>query len=148
MGKIFSKVSGGQGYSELAVSQFDNLIKKLSYSWSFNSTIHIPWTSELDILSNNLMGKVTNMAGDYGMRYGIGYGGKSIEIREYHLGQGRLYPSGVAGKTCYAVVYYPNSDIFEGETVWDGFDPKDTAWQGLEQDGLINTMLEIIKTHE
>lgn len=148
LNKIFSSQNLTENQSKTISIQFDNLISKLSHSWSFNSTIHIPWTSQLDILSNNLMGKITNLNGDYCLRYGIGHQGKSLEIKEFHTGQKRLYPADTLGKVCYALVYYPNSDVFQGDNIQIGFDPKDVVWQNLKQDGLINTMLKIIKSYE
>jgi len=148
LNKLFSNQNLSENQNKTILLQFDNLISKLCNSWSFNSTIHIPWTSELDILSNNLMGKITNLNGDYCLRYGIGYQGKSLEIKEFHTGQERLYPADTSGKTCYAIIYYPYSNVFQGDNIQVGFNSKDMAWQNLKQDGLINTMLKIIKSYE
>lgn len=145
---LFKELAVGKTPDDKMVNQVRNLSEKLSHMWSFNSTIHLPWTSELAGLSNNLMGQITNFKGDYCMRYGVGYQGKSIEIREYHFGQNRAFPSEYSGKTCHAIIVYPQSELFEGKSCWQGFDSTSDEWTGLNQKGLIKTMLEIIKNYD
>lgn len=96
--------------------QLKALSKKINHLWSFNSSIHLPWTSKLAGLSNNLMGQITNYSGDYAIKYGVGYEGKSLEIREYVLGQSRKYQTLVAGGKLYSVSIYNYSDSFEGKS--------------------------------
>lgn len=115
--KIFEYLSARKNPDSLQIKQLENLKDKLRQLWSFNSTIHLPWTSRLAGLSNDLVGAITNNLGDYAIRYGVGYKGKSLEIREYHFGNTRKFPPGLAGKMFYKAFFYPESDSFEGEKI-------------------------------
>jgi len=105
--------------------------------WSFNSTIHLPWTSEIAGLSNNLMGQVTNSNGEYAVRYGVGYKGKSLEVREYH------YKGGLVS---YALYYYPQSDTFNGvgreESV---LDQGGSIWKQISKIGFMEFALKYLE---
>lgn len=145
---LFTDLLLGKRPGAQTFSQIDNLVTKLNHLWSFNSTIHLPWTSELAGLSNDLMGKITNLKGDHCLRYGIGSKGKSLEIREYHYGQNRNFPFEYQGKTACALVYYPHSDVFGGACQWEGLSITDPMWSGLTKDGLVKTMLKIIDNYD
>lgn len=113
---IFEKLRQGKADAETWSIPLLTLAEKLDYGWTFNSTIHLPWTSELAGLSNDLMGKITNNLGDYCTRYGVGFGGKSLEVREYQFGLERKFPYGLGGKWAYQLIYYPQSDVFSGSS--------------------------------
>lgn len=145
---LFKDIISGKNVDKQMVNQLHNLKEKLSHLWSFNSTIHLPWTSEIAGLSNNMIGQITNMNGDYCIKYGIGQNGKSIVINEYHFGQQRLFPAQYNGKVCYSVEIYPESELFTGNVKETGFNPDKPEWLGLKKNGLIKTMLEIINTYD
>jgi len=113
--KVFENLFAGKVLDGLHTKQLESLETKLKQLWSFNSTIHLPWTSELAGLSNNLIGSITNNNGDYAIRYGVGYKGKALEIREYHFGINRRFSVDVAGKVFYSAFYYPKSESFDGK---------------------------------
>lgn len=111
---IFEQVNNGETVHEATYNQLSSLAKKLDYCWSFNSTIHLPWTAELAGLSNDYIGSITNQLGDHCTRYGVGYKGKSLEVREYSFGSQRHFPYGLTGKKAYGVKIYHGSDHFTG----------------------------------
>ncbi len=146
---LFDNISSGKSPNEAIVkSQIQDLKSKLNYLWSFNSPIHLPWTSELAGLSNNLMGNVTNLSGDYCLRFGLGKGNSSIELREYHYGSGRNTNPVYQGKTAYCMVYYPDSKVFEGKKHWKGIDLSDPFWKNYHSKGLLQTLIEAINYYE
>jgi len=136
-------------FDKIFNKQLLDLNSKLSHLWSFNSPIHLSWTTELASLSNNLMGKITNHQGDWCTRYGIGSNNSSVEIRFYHTSDTRCFPPEYAGKTFAAVVYYPESHLFKGKSEWCGFDSTKSPWKEINKNGIIKSMLNYINTkHE
>jgi hypothetical protein len=105
----------GQLDTDHAITALYELETALQHAWSFNSTIHLPWTAQLADLSNDLMGKITNQVGDQATRYGVSYNGSSLEVVEYHFGTERRFPFGVAGTSALVAKLYPSSDKFAGE---------------------------------
>lgn len=141
---IFDQINSAK-ISDIDVSkQLAKLKKELSYCWTFNSTIHLPWTSELAGLSNGLIGSVTNGVGDYCIRYGVGYGGKSIEIREYNFGDIRNFPHGLSGKNSHRVLVYPSSDCFEGEYSSFMLTADNPMWSDIQEQGFLKTALQYL----
>lgn len=111
---IFEKLNKGANIDPVTISWVHKLKGKLSHCWSFNSTIHLPWTAQLADLAGGLMGRITNGLGDFAMRYGIGYKGKALEVREYFFGNSRSFPYGVGGSKAYDLRFYPHSESFQG----------------------------------
>lgn len=130
------------------MGQLDILITKLDYLWSFNSTIHLPWTANMAGLSNDLIGKITNSVGDYGIRYGMGYAGKSLEIRELSFGNNRKFPLGLAGQTVYIVRIYKGSDCFQGNYQESPLKPGDSLWKQISKLGFMKAGLALLEKHE
>jgi|GEM_PF-2633963 len=120
----------------------DILQHALTRSWSFNSTIHLPWTAELADLSNSLIGRVTNRAGDSAIRYGVGHKGKSLELVEYSFGNERRFPAGVDGLTAAALKIYPESETFEGKHQTHILHERHPLWKKIEQTGFLNAAIE------
>jgi hypothetical protein len=116
----------------------------LKKSWSFNSTIHLPWTSQLAPLSNALAGKITNQVGDNANRYGVGHNGKSLEVVKYTYGAERTVPYGIAGLTAFALKTYYESDVFEGPHSTVPLQPNHPLWQKVGKVGFLNAALEYI----
>lgn len=127
------------------VLQIQKLKVKLATVWSFNSTIHLPWTSELAGLSNDLMGSITNGQGDWAIRYGVGWDSASLEVREYHFGQNRKFPGELAGKVAYSLIIYPKSDSFEGENEASDFIFGGDFWSKVKSNGFMAMALEKLK---
>lgn len=123
------------------LAQLEKLREKFGNLWSFNSTIHLPWTAELAGLSNNLIGKITNKVGDFAVRYGVGWSGKSLEVREYHYGSDRKFPPDVAGKVAYAVLTYFESDLFQGKVDVGYLIPGSAFWNEIEKNGFMAAAL-------
>jgi hypothetical protein len=116
--------------------------------WSFNSTIHLPWSAENAGLSNGLMGKITNQAGDSAMRFGAGFGGKSIEIVQYRVGAARQIGSTLLGNSSsgavgYKIKYYAESDKFDGSA--ETSDVPREVWDNIRAQGFLGAMLERLK---
>lgn len=132
-------------YKKKDFTAADKFKAKLGNVWSFNSTIHLPWTSALAGLSNDLIGRVTNGAGDWAIRYGVGWNGKSLEVREYHFGLERKFPAGVGGKTAYTMLFYPHSDVFEGKPVIEELSQKSSFWVELKKHGFMVAALARIE---
>ena len=65
-----------------ALEAIDRASKML---WSFNLPIQLPWADRLGVLSNGLIGKITDPLGQFSIRYGIGYCGRSLEVIEHNL---------------------------------------------------------------
>lgn len=130
------------------VEQLNILTEKLDYLWSFNSTIHLPWTASMAGLSNDLMGKITNSMGDYGIRYGIGYAGKSLEIRQLTFGINRKFPLGLAGQTIYITRIYGESDCFQGTYQESSLKPGDNLWKKIQKLGFMKAGLALLEKHE
>lgn len=130
---------------QIPYTQLRDLIKKLDRAWSFNSTIHLPWTTKLAGMSNQFMGEITNKFGDSCCRFGIGYKGKSLEIREYSFGLQRDFPYGVKGKSAYLMIYYPESDSFKGTTETSVLTPENSVWKLIEAKGFTRAALEYLK---
>ncbi len=128
--------------------QLDVLTTKLGYLWSFNSTIHLPWTANLAGLSNDLIGKITNSVGDYGIRYGIGYAGKSLEIRQLAFGNNRKFPSGLAGQTVYVIRVYGKSDCFQGDYQSNPLKPGDDLWKQISKLGFMKAGLDLLEKYD
>jgi hypothetical protein len=134
--------------NKLNVREAENGLNALKFAlkkcWSFNSTIHLPWTSELAPLSNNLVGNITNKMGDTAKRYGVGYEGRSLEVIEYNYGKDRTYPYGLAGLTSYVLKTYPESDTFEGPNMSEPLMPSHPVWQEIKQTGFLKVALETL----
>lgn len=135
--------SGVLDISELA--SLEKLEKKFGNLWSFNSTIHLPWTAELAGLSNDLIGKITNKVGDFAIRYGVGWSGKSVEVREYYYGRDRKFPFDVAGKVSYAVFTYLESDLFQGKADVVSLIPGSVFWNEIKKNGFMAAALTKLK---
>lgn len=121
--------------------QIGLISKKLNHLWTFNSTIHLPWTASLANLSNGLIGRITNQVGDYGIRYGVGKSGKSLEVDEYHFGLKRVFPQGVAGQIGYKVKVYGQSDEFKGPFESFILVEGSPLWQGIKEKGFLAAAL-------
>lgn len=121
------------------------MMHKLEWLWSFNSTIHLPWTANLAGLSNDLMGKITNRVGDKGLRYGVGYKGKSLEVREVTWGGERVFPVGLGLGQAYGARYYGDSDCFEGDYESFPVYPGSGLWSQIERSGFMGAALEFLK---
>lgn len=114
----------------------------LTKCWSFNSTIHLPWTSKLAPLSNDLVGALTNHVGDYANRYGVGHNGKSIEVVHYNYGNKRRYPHGSAGLSAYIIKTYTASEQFCGPYAIDDFNAKSPLWKKIGAVGFLGAALQ------
>ena len=125
-----------------AIQGLDNIKHALQKCWSFNSTIHLPWTAELADLSNGLMGRITNQVGDYAMRYGVGHNGKSLEVIEYYFGDQRRFPYGLAGKTAAVLKFYTASDCFSGSATEIILHSRHPFWKKVAQVGFLKAALE------
>lgn len=132
-------------YEKNDFSQIKKFIAKLGNIWSFNSTIHLPWTSELAGLSNDLIGSITNEVGDHAIRYGVGWSNMSLEIKEYHFGQQRKFPADVSDKVAYGLFFYPESGSFQGKVEKDSFIPGSKFWEKVKKDGFMAGALEKLK---
>lgn len=110
--KVFEDTQGSSKVQSASLDRLIGLCK--SSAWSFNSTIHLPWTSQLSSLSNGLIGQITNRKGDYGIRYGVGKNGKSIEVIEHYFGASRSWPFAKQLGSVATVKYYDGSDSFAG----------------------------------
>jgi len=122
--------------------QIGLISKKLNHLWTFNSTIHLPWTAALADLSNGLIGRITNQVGDYGIKYGVGKSGKSLEIDEYHFGQQRNFPQGVAGNTGYKVKIYSESEEFKGPFESFILEEGSPLWKSILEKGFLAAALD------
>lgn len=132
--------------SQTKHAQLEKLKAKLGNVWSFNSTIHLPWTSELAGFSNDLMGSITNNVGDWAIKYGVGWAGMSLEIKEYHFGQGRKFPPDLEGKVAYALSFYPNSMVFEGDVQTSDLLPDSAFWKEIKKNGFMAAALDKLKS--
>lgn len=121
-----------------------HLQNALHRSWSFNSTIHLPWTSQLASLSNGLIGKLSNHKGDSAVRYGVGLNGQSIEVIKYDIGHHRLHRHDLAGMSAFVMKHYRSSDRFEGPYDSRDIMPKDELWRRIARVGFINAATDII----
>lgn len=143
---LFKKIERGESGRSLDVIKV--LQSAASRVWSFNSTIHLPWTGRLAGLSNDLMGQITNRNGDYAIRYGVGWRGKSIEVREYHYGaRSRIRGEG-SGEVAHALYYYGNSEIFEGEASVDAIPATNPFWSEVKSGGLLKTCLNRLESEK
>ena len=122
--------------------QIGLISKKLNHLWTFNSTIHLPWTAALADLSNGLIGRITNQVGDYGIKYGVGKSGKSLEVDEYHFGLQRNFPQGVAGQTSYKVKIYGESEEFKGPFKSFFLVEGSPLWKSIKEKGFMASALE------
>jgi len=96
-----------------------------------------------------LIGRITNTQGDHCIRYGVGYGGGSLEIREYFFGGQRKFPQGLAGQKAYGVRWYPNSEVFEGGFHESTLDFSDKFVQEIVDKGFLAAALGLLKSkHE
>lgn len=143
--KLIMQVANKMLLTDTELMMIEHLKKSSSHIWSFNSTIHLPWTSDRAYLSNELMGKVGNLNGDACIRYGAGYKGRSLEIREYHLGRNRKYPLETAGATGYLLFYYSSSDCFSGQYEEINLTPHNPWWKEIEKYGFMRVALEFLK---
>jgi|CXWL01.1.fsa_nt_gi hypothetical protein len=143
---IFEKVAKGEIVDGTYLAGLSDLSKKMDHCWSFNSTIHLPWTAELASLSNDFIGRITNLQGDYCVRYGIGYKGKSFEIREYCFGNQRKFPQDLAGKKAYGLRWYPSSEIFKGSYYDMSFDRSEKFIQKVINKGFLAAALELLES--
>jgi hypothetical protein len=125
---------------------FDGLKQALGRAWSFNSTIHLPWTAELAGLSNDLMGKVTNKVGDYATRFGLGHAGKSLEIVEYNFGKDRRFPFGVALNSTVILRKYKDSDLFEGGVEEQILSNTSSIWIKIKRHGFLKAAVEELRS--
>ena len=144
LANLFKTLSKGEALTADDVRQSQIIFDKLHYCWTFNSTIHLPWTVALAGLSNDLIGKVTNTVGDYCIRYGIGHSGKSVEVREYHFGFARKFPAGISGQTAYGVRVYPDSDSFTGSYEQDVLLPDSNLWKKIKKDGFMKAAIDFL----
>lgn len=124
------------------IAQVNKLKAKLGNIWSFNSTIHLPWTSELAGISNDLMGVISNKQGDWAIRYGVGWHDTSLEIREYHFGQERKFPFDLSGKVAYGLLFYPKSGFFSGEVENIDLTSANLFWNEVNRDGFMAAALK------
>ncbi len=145
--ETIKNITAGQVDKALG-EQLDILTEKLNYLWSFNSTIHLPWTANMAGLSNDLIGKITNSVGDYGIRYGMGYAGRSLEIRELAFGNNRKFPLGLAGQAVYVVRIYKESDCFQGSYQESPLKPGDNLWKQISKLGFMKAGLTLLEKHE
>lgn len=146
---VFEKVGQSGIVDEGLIGALKDLTKKLDHCWSFNSTIHLPWTAELAGLSNDFIGKITNLQGDCCIRYGVGYKGKSLEIREYFFGNERKFPQGLAGQKAYGLRWYPATETFEGTCYEMPVDFSDKFIQKIIKKGFLAAALELLESrHE
>ncbi len=145
--ETIKKIVTGQ-VDKTLLRQLDSLTEKLDYLWSFNSTIHLPWTANIAGLSNDLIGRITNLVGDYGIRYGMGYAGKSLEIRQLAFGGNRKFPLGLAGQTVYVVRVYGESDSFQGNYQENPLKPEDELWKQIQKLGFMKAGLALLEKHE
>lgn len=145
--EAIKKIAEGQ-VDKALMRQLDIVTAKLDHLWSFNSTIHLPWTANLAGLSNDLIGKITNPMGDYGIRYGIGYTGKSVEIRQLAFGANRKFPLGLAGQTVYIVRTYGESDSFQGSYQESPLRSGDGLWKQIQRLGFMKAGLALLEKHE
>lgn len=145
--ETIKKIATGQ-VDKVLLGQLDILTEKLDYLWSFNSTIHLPWTANIAGLSNDLIGKITNLVGDYGIRYGMGYAGKSLEIRQLSFGDNRKFPLGLARQTIHVVRIYKESDCFQGNYQESSLKPEDDLWKQIQKLGFMKAGLILLEKHE
>ena len=145
--ETIKKIATGQVEKAL-LEQLEILTEKLDYLWSFNSTIHLPWTANMAGLSNDLIGKITNLVGDYGIRYGMGYAGKSLEIRQLTFGDNRKFPIGLAGQTVHIVRIYEENDCFQGNYQESSLKPGDDLWKQIQKLGFMKAGLILLGKHE
>lgn len=143
---IFERIGRTEAVDESQIGALWELTKKLDHCWSFNSTIHLPWTAELAGLSNDFIGKITNQQGDSCIRFGVGYKGKSLEIREYFFGGERKFPQGLAGKKAYGLRWYPATETFEGTCYEMPVDFSDKFIQKIIKKGFLAAALELLES--
>lgn len=139
--RVVEKIEENGNLDPNSIALIKKLEAKLGNIWSFNSTIHLPWTSEFAGLSNDLIGSITNGVGDYAIRYGVGWSGMSLEAKEYHFGQARKFPSDLAGKVAYGTFFYPESDLFQGKVEVSDLVPSDIFWSEVKKSGFMATAL-------
>jgi hypothetical protein len=141
---VLEDAFAGKKVSEIKLAQIDPLVQKTTHCWSFNSTIHLPWTAENADLSNGLIGRVGNRYGDYGIRYGVGFKNKSLEIRKYVFGNDRQYPFGVAGTSGYETRTYAQNSEFTGTYQTEIITPQHHWWKSTENNGFMKTALQYL----
>jgi hypothetical protein len=123
---------------QMLKEQLDNL-------FSFNNPLHLPFTQDRSNLSHELMGQVTNRAGDACIRFGLGVGEQSLEVREYTFGKNRQFTD-INGLMAYEVRHYPQSRRFEGEYNSFFIRPGDELWLRIQRDGLLKAIHQYITT--
>ncbi len=143
---LFEALAKHQPISPVILHEVKSLAKKIGYCWSFNSAIHLPWTAELAGLSNDYMGgRITNLAGDHGARYGVGYKGKSLEVCEFNFGQNRAMPYGLKGKRAYEVKVYTESGQFDGAYTSFMLAPDTSTWRSIQEQGFMKFALHYLE---
>lgn len=142
--EIFKSVAREKPIANGTKMQLAALTSKLGHLWSFNSTIHLPWAAELAGLSNDYLGRITNQAGDYCIRYGIGVHNQSMEVREYHFGMQRRFPPGLSGKVAYEAIIYNDSSDFTGPYWLTPLHPGSDLWKSIKRYGFTQAAFSYI----
>lgn len=137
LGKILSKVMQGEFDKVGFWRHFEGAKEWSKGLWSFNSPIHLPWTTGLAYLSNDLIGKITNKKGDSVIRFGLGsqVSGKSMEIRIYYLQNSKV--------AIRKMIY--NGDLFEFSSIIDDewiFDNNHEIIQTVNKKGFLQAAVD------
>ncbi len=113
--------------------------KKLSYYWTFNSILHLPWTNKLSYLSHHLIGKIRNEQGMHCIRYGVGLKKRSIEIREYMVAK----ESHV--QRLYQLRFYFKSQYYKGGYSSYFLQHHALLWRHIEDYGFFASFLPVLQ---